>query len=314
MILLPQQKPSSLAQLEVIAPRLMKHSPVYQNVRDRYRREKSGYDGERSLNYYFNFLPQNAIYLHGLRVEERQFTFQIDHLILFPNFFLIIEVKNNAGLIKYNTETGVLKCIKSDGTYEHYGDPFIQARIQRFKLKKLLEPSGFTVPPIHTLVVFSHQDAVLEIEGHQPDLIISQRLPWRVSELEQKYTTPIFSNDELLNVGKMLKTKHQPKEVDIMKECNVKKEHIRNGVWCTNCKKYMMKRINRNWRCPSCKHKDPNAHINALEEYKLIFESEIKNKQAREFLQVPNDVAKRLLKKTCSSYVGERKSRVYTLS
>ncbi|GEN47156.1 NERD domain-containing protein [Alkalibacillus haloalkaliphilus] len=314
MIILPQQKPSSLARLEVITPRLMKHSPVYQDVRNRYLREKSGYDGERSLNYYFNFLPQSAIYLHGLRVEERQYTFQIDHLILFPNLFLIIEVKNNAGLIKYNTETGVLKCIKRDGTYEHYGDPFIQARIQRFKLKKLLEPSGFNVPPIHTLVVFSHQDAVLEIEGHQPDLIISQRLPWRVSELEQKYSTPIFSRDEVLKIGKMLKNKHKPKEENIIEECNIKREHIRAGVWCTNCKKFMMKRTNRNWECPSCKHKDRNAHLKALEEYRLMFGKTIKNSEAREFLQVPIHVAKRLLKKTSSSYAGETKAREYTLS
>ncbi|MDV2582838.1 nuclease-related domain-containing protein [Alkalibacillus haloalkaliphilus] len=287
---------------------------MYQNVLNRYRREKSGYDGERSLNYYFNFLPQNAVFLHGLRIEEMQYTFQIDHLILFPNFFLIIEVKNKAGLINYNSETGVLKCFNNDGTYKRYDDPFIQARIQRFKLKKLLQQSSFTVPPIHTLVVFSHQDAVLEIEGHQPDLIISQRLPWRVSELEQKYSTTYFEKDELIKVGKMLKNRHKPKEENIVEECHIKREHIRNGVWCTNCKKFIMKRYKRNWHCPSCKHKDDYAHLKALEEYRLMFGETIKNSEAREFLQVSKDVARRLLKTTCSTYVGDRKSRVYRLS
>ncbi|GAA0472185.1 hypothetical protein GCM10008935_30170 [Alkalibacillus silvisoli] len=192
-------------------------------------------------------------------------------------------MKNTAGLIKYNTDTGVLKRINRDRTIKRYDDPFIQARIQRYKLKKLLQTSNLTVPPIHTLVVFSHNDAVLEIEGHQPDLIISQRIPWRISELEQKYPTTQYSSDELIKIGNVLKNKHKPREVNLIEKNNIKRTHIRNGVWCTHCKKTMMKRINRNWQCPSCQHKDPKAHLKALEEYKLMFGNKITNNEARIF-------------------------------
>ncbi|GAA0472176.1 hypothetical protein GCM10008935_30160 [Alkalibacillus silvisoli] len=58
MVLLPHEKPPTLVQLEVIVPRLTSNSPVFKSLQEQYWRDKSGFEGERSIHYYFNFLSQ----------------------------------------------------------------------------------------------------------------------------------------------------------------------------------------------------------------------------------------------------------------
>ncbi|GGM37039.1 hypothetical protein GCM10011351_24040 [Paraliobacillus quinghaiensis] len=69
MTLLPRQKSSLLAQLEVIIPRLATNDLIYPTLTARLKREKSGYIGEKSLDYYLNFFTKKIPLLHDVRME-----------------------------------------------------------------------------------------------------------------------------------------------------------------------------------------------------------------------------------------------------
>lgn len=72
---------------------------------------------------------------------------------------------------------------------------------------------------------------------------------------------------------------------DIMKEHEIKREDLVNGVKCTNCDMLGMQRTPRNWVCPKCEHKDRHAHHLAIKEYLLLYQW-ITNQECKNFLQV----------------------------
>ncbi|WP_194840803.1 nuclease-related domain-containing protein [Filobacillus milosensis] len=313
MVLLPRTKPSTLTQLECLLPRYHATRTLREKLNDLLVREASGYEGEQSLDYYYGLLDLKEFpILHGLRLNNGDQFFQMDTLILFPNFFLIIEVKNYSGLIRYDVDSGLLTREKKDGVIERFDDPVAQARVQRHQLLKYLLSIHYPQVPIHTLTVFSNPKGILQIEGKTNDLILSQRLLKRIPELRKYYKKNYLSISELESLGKTLAQHHKPYNRKIIERFNIDRVMIRNGVWCTKCKKRMMVREARSWHCKPCNHSDPNAHIQALIEYREIFGDTITNKEATEFLGSPSrHVTKRLLSHL-KSY-GTTKGTVYSL-
>ncbi|QGH35729.1 hypothetical protein GI584_17480 [Gracilibacillus salitolerans] len=65
-----------------------------------------------------------------------------------------------------------------------YDHPLLQAKFQPEKLEALLSLHGFSFPPIHPIVVFTHPNANLNFK--HPDMIPAQQLPLRLSEILHK--------------------------------------------------------------------------------------------------------------------------------
>lgn len=75
-----------------------------------------------------------------------------------------------------------------------------------------------------------------------------------------------------------------------------------------------MLRRKQNWYCRSCEHISSEAHVSALNDYKMLIGDHISNKQARDFLLVElSYVVKRLLKKAGFNCAENTKAGVYQL-
>ncbi|TCT26443.1 nuclease-like protein [Melghiribacillus thermohalophilus] len=315
MILLPRTKPHTLPQLESLLPRLDPKDSIYPVLKNIKHRLESGYAGEKSLDYFYEILDlQPFPILHNLRLKNNDKYFQIDTLILFNNFFLIIEVKNYSGIIRYNPDSSLLVREGDNGKLERFSDPFIQAQIQRNHLASFLRKHNLPAIPIHTLIVFSHQAAILEFSRHIPDMIVSQKLLDRVPELRKQYGSKIYSNQQLVTIGKLLAGASEPQKDRVIDIYSISHNRIKNGVWCTGCRNEMMVRERRNWLCPICFHRDRKAHIPALQDYKWIFGPEITNEKARTFLGVPSRwIIKNLLKRSGLTQIGVKSKTKYII-
>lgn len=67
--------------------------------------KEAGIYGEQALDYYLKLLPETdtPYYIfYDLRLPYRDSHFQIDTLILFSNFYLLLEVKYLRGLIHFD--------------------------------------------------------------------------------------------------------------------------------------------------------------------------------------------------------------------
>lgn len=314
MIFLPHQKPFHLNQLEALIPRMSQKDPLYLKLKDILHREKSGYEGEVSLDYYYNLLNLDPYpTLHSLRLKNGDTYFQIDTLILFPNVFLIIEVKNTSGLLKYHTDTGLLVRENENGKLERFDDPQTQVKIQKLQFSTYLKKHNLTQNPIRTLVVFAHPNAILEISGLAPNLILPTKLMDQIPALQKKYKNSHVKHPELIALGEHLARAHTPKIKNIVKDFNISPSRIKNGVSCTSCQTDMMIRQKQNWRCPTCQHKDRFAHIPALQDFKRIYGPEITIQQACLFLCVTPRVANYLLHTAGCKKVGKTKGAKYII-
>jgi hypothetical protein len=98
----------------------------------------------------------------------------------------------------------------------------------------------------------------------------------------------------------------------ILNKYGIKKSDLLTGVCCPDCNYVPLIRVKKKWYCSSCDKFSKDAHINALRDYFLLFDSKITNQQFREFAQIKShDTAKRLLLSVNLNFSGTKKGRIY---
>ncbi|WP_058306209.1 nuclease-related domain-containing protein [Gracilibacillus massiliensis] len=308
MIVKPPQKTEHLKQLEIMNERYL---DIPSKTFDLFRRELSGYLGEKSLPYYVDLSNFTSRYdLYGLRLKDHNHHFQIDGLFLFPTFFLITEVKHLKGKLYLNESEQLIQ--NKDQEEKVYQHPLTQANLQKTQLQSLLTNLGYSNIPIHTLAIFTHDQAQLSFQ--HLDMIPVQQCPDRLQKLVSSYTERIYEMDQLLQLGKKLLTLHQERSISILEPKREILNNIRRGVFCPTCKPKAMRRTHGTWICSTCGHRDKNAHLDALCDFVYLFGFYINNKQARWFLLVDSlYTTSRILRKLEVETSGGTKFRVYNL-
>src|SRR5690606_12206460 len=124
-------KSKLLLESEVIYSRLSPNHNQYAIFERDYLNRLSGFNGEKSLEYYFSFLPEkDFLIFHGPRLKGAIHHFQMDFLLLTHQYFLIVEVKNLSGKITFNEFNQMIQ--EKDGELKRYDDPVLQVEHQAF--------------------------------------------------------------------------------------------------------------------------------------------------------------------------------------
>jgi len=302
MIVKPHTPPVELRILQAKLNRLVEGHPQYENISiDCYKRA-SGYFGEKSLSYYMDFLDsKTTAILHGLRLPYKNHFFQMDTLILFTSFSLVIETKNWAGAIHVQ-ETGEI--IRTYNDLETaFPCPVQQVKHQCWQLTEWAKINKVTMPPIHYVAVFTNQKMIIQESKHlSPLLIRSSYLLDHIRKLESssnKTTVTALLIIDLIKLATFLKHSHQ--DLDLQESSigkyNLKRGDIYQGVQCPKCQQFSMNRLKRTWECPSCGMTSQTAHVQAIKEYVLLFGRFATSTEIREFLKVEEfGVVRRILK------------------
>ncbi|GEN46642.1 nuclease-related domain-containing protein [Alkalibacillus haloalkaliphilus] len=298
MIILPHSKPPELEQLEALVPRYKRNDQTYQTIQDRLGKELAGYLGERSLQYYIKLLNlKDHFLLFGFRAKGNDSYFQIDLLLITQSFILIIEAKHLKGTLSINESGQLIQ--ENEDEIEVYQNPLIQANIQRSQLSHLLSRLSLDLLPIYTCVTFTHPKSIININKNTTEIFPSQNLPNYIYKIQSQNQTPLVSTQKANTIAKSLKIRHTPKNNNLINYYGITDHLIKKGVWCTQCKSTIMKRIHGNWHCSKCNHKDKTAHLQALREFAVLYDRQyITNKEARSFLKIQSEsTTKRLLSK-----------------
>jgi Nuclease-related domain len=316
MIVKVREKPILLEQLEALLRRLLQDHHRRRQVQDDYNKKLSGFKGELAIDYPLSFLREDQYFiLHDLRLFDSIHFFQIDTLIVSKNFFLIIEVKNIAGTLIFDSESHQLVRTTEDKE-EAFPNPVNQVMRHRLQLKNWLENHHFPSIPIETLVVISNERSIIKSakQNKFPKQVIPNfMIPNKISELEKKYPTEKINEvDFILQV---LLKEHIPLNQNPLKRYQIQPSDLIKGVQCPYCFGFPMKRIHGKWLCEKCDKTSLIAHLTALKDYFLLIKSTINNREARDYLIIPsNDVVKRLFHTIAFETVGINKGRKYKLS
>lgn len=320
MIVKARKYPKYLKQLEALQRRLFLSHPKYERIKENYAKRTAGYKGEQSIDYSLSFLDDQKYHiLHDVRLFDGTHYFQIDTLILSRQYILILEVKNISGTLFFDTDFNQLIRIQDDKR-EAFPDPLLQMKRQSIQLRKWLRLSTFRNKdiPIESLVILSSSRTIIETSPHNQliynKVIHCAKLPFTVSLLEKSYKVNFLTDKQLFQLSHQVIDQHIPLQSDILTQFKISKEDLIKGVICSNCHWYPLQLKKGKWSCTKCHFISKDAHLPALDDYFLLIDSTITNKQIRDFLLVPTTkLANRILTSSNLHSKGINKGRMYFL-
>jgi hypothetical protein len=304
--------------LEALCRRLPLNYPKYQQIIEELGRRHAGYKGEVSLDYYLRLLPiDKYMILHDLNLPDGDYNCQIDTLLLTPEFALIIDVKNMAGKLKFDTDNEQFIQINNEKE-KGYHDPIAQAQRHQKYIRDLLAANHYPDIPVDYLVVINNGYASYEISGKnayqvKPRVCKSDILLKKIQFFEKLYTDPLLTAKELRKLCRLLVKMNKVPTSYILDKYLINKGDLLPGVCCPNCGYLPLVRKKQKWYCPTCDKFSKDAHIFALIDYFLLFDTKITNQQFRKFVQLTSiDIAGRLLRSVPLISSGTKKIRTYS--
>ncbi|WP_053366369.1 nuclease-related domain-containing protein [Bacillus sp. FJAT-27245] len=308
--------PLIILMLEALLRRLPGGHPKRKEVEDAYRTQKAGYNGEKSVDYYLNFLDEEKFMIFkGLRLCINGYFFQIDTLLITPFFALILETKNWGGEIHFDKNFCQVFQEK-DGKTTAYANPVSQARMQTLNLRAWLKKQNLPDIPIEYLVVISNHSSKLKADPGYYEVfqkvIHAIRLVEKVSEIEKRHRKDFFSSKELKKLKKYVLSKHTPHRPDVLKNFSISTKEILSGILCSTCFKLSMKLSYGKCLCLQCGNVSRSAHLEAVQDYFLLISPKITNSGLRQFLRLESDKqAYWILNSLNLPFTGTKKGRVY---
>ncbi|WP_214480847.1 nuclease-related domain-containing protein [Bacillus sp. SM2101] len=320
MIKKERQIPPKIEKLEALLRRLPPTHSKKEILSEELAKAYAGFRGEKSLDYYFDFLPSEKYFiLHDLRIPDSENRyFQLDTLIISACFILIIEVKNISGTLTFDRTFHQL-IRELDGNEEAFPDPFLQTSRQESQLKNLLTKYKYPSIPVISLIVISKPSTIIKTTSHFKEtsqkVIHAASLPAKLNDLASVYKKEILTKRDLNKIIQLLVKQHSPTYPDVLQKFHIQPSEIITGVHCPICTTLPLHRQRGAWSCPVCKSNIENAHVYALKDFYLLISPIISNKQLREFLQLPSiSIATKILASLNLQYSGNFKNRQYELS
>ncbi|WP_167449569.1 NERD domain-containing protein [Halobacillus trueperi] len=304
MIIKTRVIPPDINHLEMLLRRIKVNHPVTPQVEEMLSTKQAGWHGEQSLDFHLDYLKEPHSILHNLRLHDGHHFFQIDTLILFPTFILIIESKNMKGQISIHREK---KEMRRD--LEGFQDPVEQAERQRDLLEEwLLRHMGLTVP-VDFLVVFTNRKCTLEFDSFDSRIhekvIRATSLVGAIERKKGFYQEEVLTRVEMMRVGRALADAHQELVPDYMKRFNLNYSDLQKGVRCPECGKYFMRKTPRRWKCAHCHCTSVNAYELALKEYAILVSKTMSIREGQDFLRIGSrHVVYRILSAYAQSTIG----------
>lgn len=288
----------------------------YTEMKEDLRKRQAGYNGERAISYYLDYMPDKDYFLfHDLRLPSGNHYFQIDYLILSRRLAFILECKNFYGTLFLEDSFHQLIRTANDKE-EGFQNPLAQARWHQQQLSTFLQSHGYPQIPVDYLVAFSSPSTIIKTNSRNPSIlkkiVHGYNLLERLKEIERVYKDDVIDRKGMRKLCKLLLKSHVPGNQDILLKYGLAKSEVITGVQCPNCKAFGMTRVRRKWFCEKCECYDRDAHIDAVKDYFLLLNSTMSNKQFREFTHLSSvDMASKLLLRMNLPSSGANKGRVY---
>ncbi|KMJ58302.1 hypothetical protein AB685_10355 [Bacillus sp. LL01] len=326
MIVKKERQLSQVIQvLTALDRRLHPNNPKRAQVKKELAGYLSGYKGEESIDYFLELLTgigEDFYVFHDIRLPFKNHYFQIDTLLLFPSFILILEVKNHSGTVVFDPAfQQMIQKIMRDGLEEEliWDDPIEQVLRQSAQLGEWIKVTKQPYLPCESLVVMTNNKTKLTVKSHQSTVekyvTRSTALGRRIKELYNKYPREKLNKKDLKKVVKVLLSGNEPfRNTNTLDKYGVTSNEILRGVHCLSCNQLGMRLNKGQWECPNCKFRSKLAHIETLKDFSLLLNSTISISEFGEFIGVKSPTTlRRLLNSEFISFSGKTKLRRYFL-
>ncbi|MDV6379453.1 hypothetical protein ORD22_14650 [Sporosarcina sp. GW1-11] len=170
----------------------------------------------------------------------------------------------------------------------------MQVENSRHYLQRWLAEQNIKIP-IQCAVVLANQKTSVHEAPTEMQWLYAKHLPLFFHSQPPK--DPILTPKQLDTLIQRLTEQQTLYNPSPLKNYYHIEEHmLRTGCLCNLCNAPLQKVSERKWRCVHCDRFEKSAIRQATQDYFLIFETELSNKQCREYLGVNQDAACYVLK------------------
>ncbi|KIL46598.1 hypothetical protein KP77_27250 [Jeotgalibacillus alimentarius] len=276
--------------LQALVQRIPKHHPGYVRVLEQLSIEEAGLHGELYFDSVASKIltPQSA-QLKNLTLTLFKETFQIDSIIVTPQFILITEIKNMVGNLYFNKKGGVLTRM-SNGQTSYFTCPLFQVSRHVECISHILKKLNLKVP-VHDLVIYTNNNVEFTVKDSEQE--IYEKIH-RVEQFTQHYrkmkdsASPHLSTTQMkIFCQELLKRNTLPFWKDHVTKTGVIHSDLINGVMCYRCCKIALA-VRNGWRCKACDKRIDNMLYQNIIEYFLIHGPTATTKDITKFLHFAN--------------------------
>ncbi len=306
--------PTYLLQAEALERRIPPTHCKVPDIQSKIRIFKSGYNGEKTLKYFLDQIPEHKYHIfYGLRLPIRNTFFQIDALLLSQNLILISDAKNHSGTLRFDKNQMIHEY---GGTREVYENPVAQVNRHKISLRYLFDENKIPLIPIENLVsVCKPATEIIISPGYkeaEQKVIKAYDLLHRINMLEERHSEKKINPKTMDQIVNLLKTKHCPQRIDILNYFQIAEDELLTGVQCPRCSYIPMDNKRSKWLCSKCLSYSTDAFLNGINDYFLLVKPSFTNSELRKFLHIPTPRAIRTnLPKLNLLYTGIKRGRVY---
>lgn len=281
-----------MLQLEKLIIRLPNNHPKYEYINKKYHQLQAGFAGE----LYVDRLLHEISYPQGIRVLKDvslevnpHFQIQIDTLIISPNQIFLLEIKNYAGTVHFDELSGKTTKISYQGDVDKYDCIIHQLDRTTFGFQTWLQKQGISTSILPILVMANSQTDI-PVFPETVSLKYAKQLPRFIrgllSEEKQSLQSQFASIAHTIE-SKQIKWPHIP----ACQRYEISPSELKKGVLCSTCHVPMARYRGHSWFCQVCRKKDPSALGKSIEDWFLLIDSTISNKQLRAFLKLKSSSA-----------------------
>ncbi|AZB44398.1 NERD domain-containing protein [Bacillus sp. FJAT-42376] len=319
MIVKERKTPLKILKLQALLRRIPPNHPKIPFLKEELYKRLAGFRGEKSLDYHLSQMDDSSTYiLHDIRLKNGKGVFQIDTLILTNRFVLIIEVKNLAGTIYFDSIFNQLIRTK-DGQETGFLDPLLQIQRLESSFRNWLMIKGFELLPVTGIVVISSPQTIIKAPEQNSASVIkkvlhAEKLISKYEEINTNYKKCFYDEKQMKKIGRLLNKHHEEENSSILERYNIHRNELLKGVMCPACQE-IIEKCHGSWFCGKCHAYFKHAYIDAVNDYYLLIGDRITNKAMRDFLSINSiSAATRLLQSLNLKSAGQNKGRVYELS
>ncbi|WP_339251575.1 nuclease-related domain-containing protein [Sporosarcina sp. FSL W8-0480] len=270
--------------------RLPINHPKYESISKKYHQAKAGYAGELYVDRVLNEVsyPQGVNVLKDVSLEiNPHFRIQIDTLIISPNLIFLLEIKNYVGTVHFDEDTGKTTKVSSHGRVDKYDCIIHQIDRATNGLLEWLRKRNINIP-IEAILVMSNTQTDIPVFPENVTLKYAKQLPRYIRNL----LPPRDQQDENQVRSIVNQINSQRINWPSMPACHryaIDPNDLKRGVHCTTCNIAMARKRGHSWVCMTCRKKDSNALWKSIEDWFILIEPKITNKQLRLFLELASN-------------------------
>ncbi|WP_249336736.1 nuclease-related domain-containing protein [Sporosarcina sp. Marseille-Q4063] len=248
---------------------------------------QAGYSGEQKVDKYLEQLelPQTSIVLTDIHLAlSPGHTFQIDTLVLTEQAIIILEIKNITGELYFETDPYQLRRRKSSGEETIMDCPLTQLEVTQENLKVWLAKRGFHIEVSSQIILANKNGGVKTAPPNSP-IIYLKRLSIFLRENERKPS--IFSANQLKNISYVImqqRLEYNPYPLCTYYQLDPKL--LTTGQLCSKCNATMIYQNHKSRYCKWCKEKEPNNYGQSIQDWLMLINTTISNRECRYFLQI----------------------------